>query len=227
MQTIKYELNIALVPEKDLANKHTAASQGLAAHYPAVIQLGSVEPRLAFAPHLTLYQVAVVHDSLAEIFPALEQLASETEAPTLAATTYAYNAGEASFELRYEAPAHLVALQKSLINIVNLQRGGLLIEKDPGGNDVSSLSEADGTLGENIRATGFAEVGDPAEGGLFRPHVTLNWFAPGTSAETNHPSLPAADTLGGTYTHLGIYLLGPYGTCAQRLALYALSGRSA
>jgi len=222
MQTIQYELNIALIPDNNLAGRHIAASQTMASKHPAYIQLNSVAPRLAFAPHLTLYQVSVAHDSLLEAMDGLQKAAQSFGVQTAKTTQYAYNAGEASFEVRYEVTGQLLAMQKSILDAVNPLRNGLLLEKDPGGNTVSELLDAEGVLGENIRATGFAEVGDPAQGGLFRPHVTLNWFKIGTEVDENDSALPALETLNGDYTHLGVYLLGPYGTCAQRLAAYPL-----
>jgi hypothetical protein len=222
MQPIQYELNIALIPDNTLAAKHIAASQAMAARHTAYIQLNSVEPRLAFAPHLTLYQVPVPHDAFLEALDGLQKVTQRFSVQTAKTTEYAYNAGEASFEVRYEVTEQLLGMQQGILDTVNPLRNGLLLEKDPGGNTVSDLLQADGVLGENIRATGFGEVGDPAQGGLFRPHVTLNWFKIGTQADVNDPVLPALETLHGSYTHLGIYLLGPYGTCAQRLAAYPL-----
>lgn len=222
MQPLQYELNIALVPDNTLAGKHIAASRAMAAKHPAYIQLNAVEPRLAFAPHLTLYQVAVPHDAMSQAFARMQLIAQNASDLTLQATQYAYNAGEASFEVRYEASNQLLAIQQQILDKVNPLRLGLLLEKDPGGNTVEDLIEAEGVLGDNIRSTGFAEVGDPAKGGLFRPHVTLNWFEIGTEVHEHDSILPKLDTLAGTYTHLGVYLLGPYGTCAQRLAHYQL-----
>lgn len=51
------ELNLALIPEESLANRHIALSRQMATRYPPLIELNGVRPRLAFTPHLTLYQV--------------------------------------------------------------------------------------------------------------------------------------------------------------------------
>jgi hypothetical protein len=47
--------------------------------------------------------------------------------------------------------------------------------------------------------------------------VTINWFELGTSVRMNAPDWPALTDFDGDFVSLGIYLLGPYGTCAQRL----------
>ena len=97
----------------------------------------------------------------------------------------------------------------------------MLLDKDPGGNTPADLLNATGILADNIRTTGYGEVGDPAQGGLFRPHATLNWFELGTNVETANVAAPEPSELDGAYTALGVYLLGPFGTCPQRIALFS------
>jgi hypothetical protein len=97
-------------------------------------------------------------------------------------------------------------------------RGNLLLERDPAGRPLSERIDEPGQAGDNVRRTGFDAVGDPAQGGLFQPHVTLNWFELGTSVELNATDWPSLSYFDGRFVALGIFLLGPYGTCAQRLA---------
>lgn len=214
-----FELNIALIPEQDLAAKHIAISQEFAAKYPTVVQLNAVEPRLALAPHLTLYQMSVPYADLERLLQELAGAAANLEAPDLRATKYVYNADEASFEVQYETTEAILAWQERIITCANPLRHGVLLERDPAGHEVQSLLQDKGVLGENIRRMGYAEVGDPASGGLFRPHVTLNWFKLGTAVD-EVSDLPALATLDGKFPKLGVYLLGPHGTCPQRLAQY-------
>ncbi len=218
IQELICELNLALIPEETLANRHISLSKQMARQYPAVIQLNGVTPRLVFTPHLTLYQVPIkVHD-LPGLYAALVNLTANASPFSLTATEYGYNGNEASFEVRYEAAGQLMQLQDEVIAAVNPLRGNLLLERDPAGHELSELIERPGTAGDNIRRTGFDAVGDPAQGGLFHPHVTINWFAPGTSVELNASDWPRISDFNGRFVALGIYLLGPYGTCAQRLA---------
>jgi len=84
-----------------------------------------------------------------------------------------------------------MTLQRDTIAAVNPLRGELLLERDPAGHPLSDRLNELGTAADNIRATGFDAVGDPAEGGLFHPHVTINWFELGTPVATNDAALPS------------------------------------
>jgi hypothetical protein len=114
-------------------------------------------------------------------------------------------------------------LQDDTIAVVNPLRGNLLLERDPAGRPLSERMDESGPAGDNIRRTGFDAVGDPTQGGLFYPHVTINWFEPGTSVELNATGWPPLSQFDGSFVALGIFLLGPYGTCAQRLAALHLT----
>ena len=98
------ELNLALIPEPELADRHIAFSSQMAGRYPAVIQLNGITPRLAFAPHLTLYQVPVPARDLPEMCARLGDVAAKVPRLSCSATEYRSNEGEGSFEVRY-APA--------------------------------------------------------------------------------------------------------------------------
>jgi hypothetical protein len=217
------ELNLALVPEKALANKHIAFSQGLAKQYPSVIALNGVGPRLVFTPHVTLYQVPIPVRDLEKLAGRLAQLAGKTRSLSLAATEYSSNANEGSLEVRYEPTEVLMEVQEALIGETNPLRGSLLLERDPAGHWLADLVKEPGTRGDNIRSTGFDAVGDPAKGGMFRPHVTIGWFAIGTSLAMNAPDWPPIEAFNGSFDALGIFALGPYGTCAQCLRVLPLA----
>lgn len=216
------ELNLVLVPDEELANRQTGLSRHMSDHYVPVIELTSVEPRLGFAPHLTLYQVAVAMKDMPALRATLADLAVRKAPVSLQAIEYGANAQEGSFEVRYEPASDLMQLQDELIERVNPLRGTLLRERDPAGHKLIEALEEPGTKGDNIRRTGFDAVGDPASGGMFHPHSTINWFRIGSSVDLDGPELPAVSELSGRFVALGIYLLGPYGTCAQRLAEFKL-----
>jgi hypothetical protein len=214
---LRIELNIALLPEPELAERLMAASGEFAERYPAIVRLGDVRNRLSFAPHLTLYQLAMPSSGLSLLDAGLREIANEETAIALACTGLAYNAGEGSLEVRTETTAAVAALQARVIDLANPLRDGILLERDPAGNSVRELLAAPGALGENIRRTGYAEVG-----GLFRPHDTLNWFLPGTNVDVSRDDVPIdIRSLGGSYPELAMFALGPYGTCVQALARYA------
>jgi hypothetical protein len=52
-QQLIYELNLALIPEIELANRLISFSSQMARRYPSVIRLSGVTPQVAFAPHVT------------------------------------------------------------------------------------------------------------------------------------------------------------------------------
>lgn len=221
MNGLRIELNIALLPGPGLARRLVAASAEFARRYPAIVRLGTGNSRLSLAPHLTLYQVPIPLDELPGLHEGLRKMAGAQHPVELACTGLAYNADEASLEARTEVPDALVALQERVIDLANPLRSGLLIERDPAGNRVADLLGAPGALGENIRRTGYAEVGAPGAGGLFRPHDTLNWFERGTRVDLPRAEVAGAvAALGGQYEALGMFTLGPHGTCPQLLARY-------
>jgi hypothetical protein len=223
MTTLKLELNIALIPDKKCSKEQIALSVQLAKRYPALVRLGRADGRLAMAPHLTLYQVPHLIKDMPEADRRLAAIASATATFALEATGCAYNEGEASFEISYGNTSQLTELQERIIAALNPLRRQLLLERDPAGKDVKQLLRtSEGVLHDNLRITGYAETGDPAEGGLFRPHVTTNWFEPGTRIDLEGEPLVPLATLSGSFPSLGIYVLGPYGTCPQLLAAYAL-----
>jgi hypothetical protein len=222
-QDLILELNLALIPEEQVADQHIALSKQLARRYPAVIRLNGVTPRLAFTPHLTLYQVPIKVQDMPALYAELARLAANASVLSLTATEFASNEHEGSFEVRYDPTSELMQLQVDLLAAVNPLRGNLLVERDPAGHKLTDLITEPGTAGDNIRRTGFDAVGDPAQGGLFHPHVTINWFELGTSVELNAPDWPLISDFNGRFVALGIHLLGPYGTCAQRLAALAIA----
>jgi hypothetical protein len=216
MSDLRIDLNIALLPDPDLARQLVAASHKFADHYPAIVRLGDADHRLSMAPHLTLYQVPVPVPGLPALHDGLRALARAGRALELACTALAYNEGEASLEARTDSPGELVRLQCAVLDLANPIRGGLLMDRDPAGNRLAGLLEHAGNLGVNINAAGYAEIGE-----LFRPHDTLNWFEPGTRIDEGAlESLVNLATLSGAYTALGLFALGPYGTCPQLLARY-------
>lgn len=224
MSTISdVELNIALIPEVQLGNQQVSLSQKLAGHFPTIVQLSGPNNKLNLVPHLTLYQTPMPISNFEAMDTALLTLATHHQRMHITGTGYAYNVDEGSLEVSYKIADSLVALQDALIARINVLRNGLYLERDPAGSMIKDLLEAPGRLGENIAQTGYAEVGNPRTGGLFRPHVTLNWFKTGTSFDITSRYLPAAEKMTGTFEAIGVYVLGPQGTCPQLLARYELS----
>jgi hypothetical protein len=214
MDTI--ELNIALVPDNTLDGRLVTLSKQLAAAHPALVQLDPGGVRLGLAPHLTLYQVPLPIAKLVDAHKQLQRVVAHWQKISLAATEYAYNQDEGSFEVRREKPPTLINMQNEVIATLNPLRGELLLERDPAGNSVrATLGAADTNeiVRKNLQATGYGEAGE-----LFRPHDTTNWFAPGMPLDISSLHLPELHMLDGTYVALCIFALGPRGTCVQLLA---------
>lgn len=213
------ELNIALLPSPDLSERLVEVSGEFAGRYPAVVRLDD-GGTLANAPHLTLYQVAIGLDALERLHTGLGEIAASGRRVKLRCKGLAYNAGEASLEAQTEIPGELVELQESVIALANPIRGDRLLERDPAGNPMADLCQGDDPVGRNIQDTGYAEVGE-----LFRPHYTLNWFTLGTVVPAGDIECAVdPDTLTGSCPALGLFTLGPHGTCPQLLARYAFGG---
>lgn len=220
------ELNIALVPEPELGARQAKLSQSLAGQHKALVQLGDPGARLTLAPHLTLYQVPIPIARLADLDARLAAVCQDVPVQALEGTGFAYNSGEGSIEVSYGASDALVALQGHVIAALNPLRGDLLLERDPAGNRLDDLRGMQGQAAERIRRAGYAEIDDPRAGGAFRPHVTLNWFEPGTDITAASKSLlPGNRDMDGDFTSLGVFVLGPYGTCPQLLMAYDLLPR--
>lgn len=214
------ELNIAVLPDGDLAGKLVQVSGDFAANYHAIVRLGDAGPRLTMAPHLTLYQVPVPLAGLTQLHTGLSDIARAGQARKLECERLVYNAGEASLEAQTGTPEDLAALQRAVIALAGPMRSGRMLERDPAGNRVEALAGETGPAARNIRDTGYAEVGE-----LFRPHYTLNWFVRGTSVPAEEiGSCVDPTVLSGYYTAVGMFALGPYGTCPQLLARYELGG---
>jgi hypothetical protein len=208
---LKIELNVCLIPCDKVSNSLISYSQKFA-KYPneaTVVLENSANSRLAIAPHLTLYQVPLLVRDLEGVADILAEIAAQQLTPLhLTATSLAANVDEGSLEVRYDRPDELVKLQCEVIHRLNPMRGSNLIEKDPAGNDLSLSRDA------QVLATGFNESYE-----AFRPHVTLNWFHQGSKIDTE----TAVDLsnlfveTSGVYDKLGLFVLGPQGTCPQLL----------
>src|SRR5260370_38348002 len=93
-QQLSCELNLALIPETELANRQISFSKQMADRYPPIIQLNGATPRLAFAPHITLYQVPVPVRYLPEMQASLFGIAARPQQFPLNATQFGADAAE-------------------------------------------------------------------------------------------------------------------------------------
>lgn len=95
-----------------------------------------------------------------------------------------------------------------LVTDLNKLRRDLLVEKEPSGI-------APNVQDINIKTYGFKEVNDS-----FKPHVTLNWFDTDELQTVPKSQAPLHDFC--IFDSLGLFILGPRGTCVQKLFSFKL-----
>ena len=109
-----------------------------------------------------------------------------------------------------------------------------MLEHNPAGRPIAELQAGDseGPHHANLKKYGFAECG--AE--TFNPHVTLSWLGALEGSTDVYKQLIAGDfTYGGAkvgvkplqfsggFTRMAVYVMGPQGTCVQRVGSHKLS----
>ena len=212
MSELKLELCVGLTPDMNGCQDYIHASRAAKFAYSkhnGFVQIGSIENRLSIAPHLTLYQFPILIDKISVATKLLAEIARGFEVFTMTPTRYNFNKHEGSLEILYKNTPTLAKLQEKVLEALNPLRGGLLIEKDPGGNDVTSMVDSN----EHVYKFGFGESLDK-----FKPHVTLNWFDEDVEGfeENNMPELlPTLNEV--KFPNISIYIMGPNGTCVQNL----------
>lgn len=157
-----------------------------------------------------------------------------------AGSSIACSAAEGSCELKWHSGnvSDIVRLQQATVKELNKLRGELQITADPAGRNIRDMissgnSNSNGDRNnasafpgidiDNLREYGFAE-------GItkFNPHVTLGWFNPDTTPFDDgklQSSLSAQWNRNGStirFERLGVFALGPYGSCPQLLHSIAL-----
>lgn len=141
----------------------------------------------------------------------LQQIALACKPFDLTAVRYSLGEG---FAVGYVDPEFAVTnelrgAQEAVIAAVNPIRAGMRE------SDKAKMKEATGVKLENLQKYGFPSVGE-----LFRPHMTL------TRLKENRPdaltSLPDSSTFSGTFDRIGLFEMGPNGTCARKIAEFPL-----
>jgi len=198
--------DIVLLPEETLAERAIRASQLLepfGTHF--TLKVGE------YYPHASLYMCQVAVDDLPKIEHALQQLAEALKPFDLSAVRYALGQG---FAVGYVDPEYAVtdelrAAQEAIIAAINPLRAGMRE------SDIAKMKDATGVKLENLQKYGFPSVGE-----LFRPHMTL------TRLKENQPEaldvLPDISTFNGKFTRLGLFEMGPNGTCVRPLSIIEL-----
>lgn len=198
--------------------------------------------KLATCAHLTLYQVALRCEDLDEAIRALEEevvakrtsvledgdppkkrrLSGPIDVPS-DGSSVACSTEEGSCELKWRSSdvPTIVALQQATVKELNALRGNLQITHDPAGRDIQEMINSSngaypGVDIDNLREYGFAEGTNK-----FNPHITLGWFDLCKDPFEDGTFLSSLSSLwsqkGNTirFERLGVFALGPYGSCPQ------------
>ncbi len=213
---LKLELCVALIPTSATSTLLTSKATSLFNGHPApIVQiLNDVDSCLSIPPHLTLYQCALpLKDSVIKhACVALSDISSRVDKITCKDASLSCNSDEGSVEVKFSNKNfELRSLQAQVVTALNPLRQGLLREKNPASVPLSKLM----TTNVNVQEFGWEEtIGD------FNPHVTLAWFPPDDAKEflKKLPNLFTNHVANGySFEKLGLYVMGPYGTCTQLL----------
>jgi hypothetical protein len=166
-----------------------------------------------FYAHLSLYMFEMGVDSQDACVAALRQLANLTTAQQLEQDGYFYQDsgfGKGYVDIAYARNEATDSLQMHAITTFNSLRAGMRE------SDRNKMSDATGFKLENLQKYGY-----PAIGELFRPHVTLTKFP--VEIEPDLSALPAPTLFSGMFTRIGLFEMGPNGTCIRKIAEFNLT----
>ncbi|MEO6761365.1 MAG: hypothetical protein ABI220_03240 [Candidatus Saccharimonadales bacterium] len=194
--------NVVLLPNSELADKAIATSRGLAKE-PVLFTLEIGK----FFPHVSIYMLQLRRADLLEAVERLKQLADRLQSFELAARKY--NQEQGYFDIEYTKTEAIRLLQPKVIELLNPMRDGLMPD------DAKRLHNISGLKLENIKLYGFSSVGE-----LYRPHLTLTRFF-GRMDISNLP-LPNANEFSGEFPAIGIFEMGPNGTCKRKISEFEL-----
>ena len=193
----KYD--IALLPEESIASRAIEYSEHLKS-------LGTefVLGRKTNLPHLSMYMFRLKDEDMPKVVDIVE--ATAHKAIHLKAVNYGFN--WQYFDVEYARTKELEELQAKILDITKYRQ-----ELDEG--DRKLMEEAAGEAKRNWKDYGFKQVGE-----LYRPHLTFTRFKTLEEAPSDPPNL---EVFSGKYIRLGIYQLGPHGTCLSEVAGFDLS----
>ena len=213
---IVLEVCVALAPIEEDSEWLRNMSSRIADSAKTLINLQGNHLRLSFAPHLTLYQLSMPLSHIDQACQLLNNLSRQNECVKINAQSFQCNA-EGSVEISYKNTSILASLQKAVVDSLNVLRDGNLVEMDPAGKSLLEQLAVDPH--GNIATTGWKEgIQD------FLPHATLNWL-PAHYIPDLQKSLSIPNDISNIfhrYENLCLYVLGPFGTCVQRLQQFPL-----
>jgi hypothetical protein len=230
-------VDIALTLPAQLRQRAILSSELLAQRmatlgHPSAFRLGRPFPGSRAAdhcePHVSVFMLAVEESEVGRVLAAAARTAAAHAPVTAAGQHWGLNPQGAP-ELYLRQSDAWVTLQRAVVAAIEPLRRGRLRAADPAGTRLAGLVaelRRDGSDPERLRqleAYGYDEVTD-GFASRFRPHVTVAWPA-GGAFEVSLDGLPPPADFDGVLSGLGVFGMGPNGTCTRRYGEYVLGGR--
>ena len=177
-------------------------------------------------PHISLFMLAADQVDVDVILRRLAECA-QFRAPFLAyGGAYRPNPVGAP-ELHFRKSTDWSGLQRAVVTAIEPVRGDRLRELDPTGRRIADLiaelrdADPDSAQLRQLLRYGYDEIHDEA-GDRFNPHITLAWPAePITVPLSDLPPVSAFDL---EVSEVAAWVMGPWGTCVERLGAFPLTG---
>ena len=201
MNSIAFD--IVLLPDKRLEQQSIAVSEQLTGFN----TFFTLREGVCF-PHISLYMLQLKVANLERVTQLLRVVAAHTPTITLTAKRY-YMGGSGFFDVEYTHTAPLDAVKHEVLETINPLRDGLRE------HDKIRIRTATGEVLHNLQRYGYQYTG-----ALARPHITITRFVKETAVDID--TLPAPETFNGSFSALGLFALGPHGTCVRKIAEFAL-----
>lgn len=198
--------DIVLLPNEELTQTAIATSQRLTKYDPFfTLEIGK------FYPHMSLYMFQIEEDGIKNVTTVLREIAANQSVIHGHASGYKMGEGFAVgyVDPDYEATDELHAIQQAVVAAVNPLRS------DMRQSDKDKMVDATGVKLANLQTYGYPSIGE-----LFRPHITLTRLKE-YLPEALH-DLPDIALFDGTFDRIGLFEMGPNGTCVRQIAEFPL-----
>lgn len=200
--------DVVLLPSTEQSQLAAQASQILS-------QQGSLFTldNQSFYAHASLYMFQMDITNQEACIAALQQLAAKNGVQRLEQNGYFYQDsgfGKGYIDVDFTRNQGVDSLQEQVVTAFNSLRAGMRE------SDKQKMTGATGLKLENLQKYGY-----PAIGKLFRPHVTITKFP--IDIEPDLTPLPSSAIFTGEFTRIGLFEMGPNGTCIRKIAEFDLA----
>ena len=200
--------DIVLLPSEEQASLAVEASQALSPQG----TLFTLDNQNFYA-HASVYMFQMDLSNQDECIAALKEITEKTNIQQLEQDGYFYQDsgfGKGYVDVAYQRNSEVDALQEQVVTVFNTLRAGMRE------SDKNKMVDATGLKLENLQKYGY-----PAIGELLRPHITLTKFP--VEIEPELSALPSSTVFSGEFTRLGLFEMGPNGTCIRKIAEFDLA----